>query len=609
MNKVNTHWGILFAVMSLSACGQHKPTAARWRNTAPQSQQEAGIVVQLDNENQALSLRSHVEEIMQQNENVEVREISQAHGMYEFHNISKAELMKNLNAFDVHSYQNVFFRNLIPQAKKQPLAQLKTVNVDSCLEGDKQPTADIAPTSQITKLNSIIPIVDLKDGAVSFTSKASISNQPDKTLEKLWLVQGPQGSTYEHKVIEAPVISFQPDIPGAYTVSLIVQDTDRFCDVKSFEFGATYNVAFAGAKPPRAFNMTKDRARFFHLDEIGAIDAWNTAPSKGSNVIIAIVDSGVNYNHPDLAANILVNSKEIPGNKFDDDGNGKADDVTGWDFFSNDNMPVDDNMHGTHVAGLAASAVSGVAPSAKILPVKVMSAFGSGDLASITAGIRYAADRGANIINISLGADTFGMDPQTIKKISTEWEKAITYSQAKGAIVVAAAGNGYPYDPSFGPLAGQGFDIDKTTSLPASLLLNNLVTVSAVDSFGTLTDYSNFGSKAVLVAAPGGASDTNPNDKIDDSKPLLATYFMPSIASYVGLEGTSMATPVVSGALALMKSAYPKAKMAELISALSSSVVKKSALTGKVKSGGVINVPQAFKSLALLPPGIANKPH
>ena len=183
-----------------------------------------------------------------------------------------------------------------------------------------------------------------------------------------------------------------------------------------------------------------DYGQQWALSKINAPAAWNVTTGTVT-ITIAILDTGIDLGHPDLATKIWTNPGEIPANGLDDDRNGKIDDVHGWHFFHSgaENAFVqDDNGHGTHVAGIAAAAmnngigVAGVAWRAQIMPVKVLDEYGSGWLSDVAAGIVYASDQGAKIINVSLGGSALS---QTLCD-------AVAYaSQTTGALVVAAAGN------------------------------------------------------------------------------------------------------------------------------------------------------------------------
>ncbi|MDM3848392.1 MAG: S8 family peptidase [Aphanizomenon gracile PMC644.10] len=255
-------------------------------------------------------------------------------------------------------------------------------------------------------------------------------------------------------------------------------------------------------------------------DLIKAPTAWNNGYT-GQGIIVAVLDTGVDYNHQDLKNNIWSNAKEIAGNGIDDDGNGYVDDVQGWNFDSSNNNILDNNGHGTHVSGTIAAennsiGVTGIAYNSKIMPVKVLDANGSGSYSSITKGIYYAVDNGANVINLSLGGNS---SKDTLKS-------AIEYASNKGVMVVMAAGN----------------NSDALPSYPARYAYNSGIAVGAVDKNNNLADFSNrSGSQEITyVTAPGvDVYSTIPNDQ------------------YANYNGTSMAAPHIAGVVALMLSANP----------------------------------------------------
>ncbi|MGC8454142.1 MAG: S8 family peptidase [Cylindrospermopsis raciborskii] len=255
-------------------------------------------------------------------------------------------------------------------------------------------------------------------------------------------------------------------------------------------------------------------------DMINAPTAWQNGYT-GQGIIVAVLDTGVDYNHQDLNDNIWFNPKEIVGNGIDDDGNGYIDDIRGWNFQSNNNNVLDDNGHGTHVSGTIAGennaiGVTGIAYNSRIMPVKVLDEKGSGSYTSIIQGIRYATDNGARIINMSLGG---GSGSDGLKS-------ALEYAASKNVIVVMAAGN----------------DGNSIPSYPARYAYNSGLAVGAVDINNKTTNFSNrSGSQEIkYVTAPGeDIYSTVPNNK------------------YANYTGTSMATPHVAGAIALMLSANP----------------------------------------------------
>ena len=268
------------------------------------------------------------------------------------------------------------------------------------------------------------------------------------------------------------------------------------------------------------------------LDLIKAPEVWNRG-FTGQGIVVAVIDSGVDYTHPDLDNNIWVNSDEIPGNGQDDDRNGFVDDIRGWDFVDRDNNPmdIDGDGHGTHVAGIIAAennnfGVTGVAFNAKIMPVRVLDLFG-GTHADIAAGIRYAVDNGADVLNLSLGG-SFN---------APEVEQAIKYAFDKGAVVVTAAGNDGGLQPGY----------------PGRYATDFGITVGAIDRNDAIPYFSNHAGSTRLdyVVAPGvDVRSTFPGNR------------------YETMRGTSMAAPYVAGVAALVLSANPNLSPALLENAL-----------------------------------------
>ena len=260
------------------------------------------------------------------------------------------------------------------------------------------------------------------------------------------------------------------------------------------------------------------------LPKIDAPDAWDI--EKGDpNITIAIIDSGVDYNHTDIANNIWNNTDEIPGNGIDDDHNGFIDDVKGWNFVNKDNAPVDDVGHGTHCAGIASAVtnnsigIAGVCWNCKIMPVKIGNTSGL-SMVNATQGIKYAADNGADIISMSWGGA-----PSNLLK------DALDYAYTKGVVLIAAAGN----------------ENNGGGSYPA--LYDNVIAVAATDSNDKRAVFSNYGSW-VDVAAPGVdilSLRANGTDMYGDGTHIVDEKYY--IAS-----GTSMSCPHVAGLAALLLS-------------------------------------------------------
>ena len=298
--------------------------------------------------------------------------------------------------------------------------------------------------------------------------------------------------------------------------------------------------------------------------DIDAREAWSV--STGSpDVVVAVIDTGVELAHPDLAANIWVNQGEdCPGcrtNGSDDDGNGYVDDWRGWDFVNGDNNPTDDMGHGTHVSGTIAAVgnnglgVAGVTWSTKVMPLKFLSAAGTGTVADAISAILYANANGAAILNNSWGGDEF----------SQALLDAIEQTDANGALFVAAAGNSY-------------VNSDLEPNYPSGYEAANVVSVGATDQYDRRAWFSNYGTRTVDLGAPG----TN----------IYSTWLG---GSYRFQDGTSMAAPHVSGAAALAKAVFPGASGVGLKALLLRTVDPISGLSGTNRTGGRLNVDRAAR--------------
>jgi subtilisin family serine protease len=219
--------------------------------------------------------------------------------------------------------------------------------------------------------------------------------------------------------------------------------------------------------------------------DIDAPEAWDITTGD-SSVVIAVIDSGVAWDHPELVGNIWTNTGEIPGNGIDDDGNGYQDDIRGWDFLDNDNDPMDYHGHGTHVAGTIAGVghnnggITGVMWTARIMPLRFLDAAGFGNTADAIAAIDYAVENGARVMNNSWGG----------YESSQSLREAIERSNSANTVFVAAAGN-------------DGLNNDSTPTYPASFPLGNIISVAATDQDDNLASFSNYGPASVDVGAPG----------------------------------------------------------------------------------------------------------
>lgn len=251
--------------------------------------------------------------------------------------------------------------------------------------------------------------------------------------------------------------------------------------------------------------------------DINALKAWEI--TKGSRAIrIAVIDTGVDYNHPDLKSNMWINSKEIPNNGIDDDGNGYIDDIYGYDFANNDSDPMDGNGHGTHCSGTIGAVhnnqtgVSGVMADVSIMAIKFLGDDGSGSLEGALKAIDYAV-----MMDVDLMSNSWGGGGR-----SEALYEAIKRASEKGIIFTAAAGNSTSNN-------------DSKPAYPASYQLPNIVSVAALTAQNELASFSSYGKGSVHIAAPGHN--------------ILSTI---SGGKYDVFSGTSMATPHVSGVLGLL---------------------------------------------------------
>jgi thermitase len=292
------------------------------------------------------------------------------------------------------------------------------------------------------------------------------------------------------------------------------------------------------------------------------IDAPTAWAQRTSCAKVAIVDTGIDTDHPDLVAN-LYKSKDKPNNNKDDDKNGYVDDTYGYNAIKGKGSGEDDNGHGTHVAGIVAGrandalGVSGICWSAKLLPVKFMNAKGKGSTSDAIAAIQYAVKKGFKIVNGSFGSSSK----------SSALHDVVDYAQDHKVLLVFAAGN-------------NGQNIDKHPEYPAAYTDSNILAVAATTDEDQLASFSNWGSTGVDVAAPGDS--------------VLSTYLG---GGYKVLSGTSMAAPYAAGLAALLRKQESDATYGQLRKAIREKVDKPPALKGKVVYNGRINAWKALKAI------------
>lgn len=356
---------------------------------------------------------------------------------------------------------------------------------------------------------------------------------------------------------------------GRNHVVLVLEDDSKNCFYHEIRFAiSAKKILFHGPLRPRKWEEAPDLNfhLFSYLEKTDALSAWNLTHGKG--VTIAILDSGVDYQHPDLSPNILPNVlpddlRNPEGPQETSWGGGQG---TGWDFTTGDPFPMDDLGHGTHLAGIIAGALAGMAPEAKIIPIKVLNAFGIGDPALVREGIQYAIKQHVDIILMAFGSH--GSEFLEIIK------PALIEAEADDVLIVASAGN-------------EGKNNDHIPHYPSGSGYKNILSVAALGEDGNLAPYSNFGSTSVDIAAPGGDPGLGEGllgPSFDDKSHSHAA------GAYIKHFGTSEAAAVTAGAAALVKSLYPELRGASLKKRLIDLGRFNPALDGRVRSSAEVLV-------------------
>lgn len=539
--------------------------------TAPVSEQELGLIVQTNT--------AQLDQIVTTNPQATVRVLNAQHGLYEVNHISW-DTAQAISSRPV--YKNTFVKGLSSTQKSDLSLERLALNTTeeaitamrTCMNSNNIPELQVSISYNPETLT-----INLGE-EVSISALATAHAEVGGDVRFMWDMLSPGLSEQKITTGITNRQTIKPDSVGLYRFLVVAQGADLSCTHRIIPLLVTANPELSQntvAKFSQNPTNTPPLSLFKHLDAIQAQEAWSLG--KGEHIVVAVIDSGVNYNHPLLRNNMVVkSSEEINGQ--DSDNNGFIDDTIGWDFINNDRFPYDDDGHGSHVSGLIASPVFGVAPKAKILAVKALNAAGSSDIGTVVSAIYYAVDNGAKIINASLGFQSMETAPQPLLD-------AVAYAQSKDVIFLAAAGNGDE--------TGRGYDITQRPVYPASITLDNVITVAATAQ-GTITSYSNYSTDFVHIAAPGG----------NGAEPVVSlTTQNASQSQLIGQSGTSMACPITVGVVALMLSQNHFLTPSEVRQILMDTGDDLTSLNGKIISGRQVNALKAVQTALDLQPALA----
>lgn len=410
------------------------------------------------------------------------------------------------------------------------------------------PTGLVTHASQVNYNNTANPKYTENEVIIKYKDN-SLNTSKDKIMYKGYSLETKQKFNSDN----LEVVS----LPQGVSVEVAISEIKKNNSVESVQPNYIYHFTDV----PNDQYFSKE----WGLQTLNVTSAWNITEGS-SDVKIGILDSGIDINHPDLKDNIWTNPGEISGNGIDDDKNGFIDDVHGWDFIHNDAKvfnSTEDDVHGTHIAGIIAAEINGigavgVAPKVKIVPLKVLGTNG-GDTTDIIKAIDYAKKLGIKIINCSFGGDSYD---EALKEAM----------QSSGILFIAAAGN-------------DGIDTDISPIYPACYNIPNVISVAAVDSNGSLASFSNYGANSIDVAAPGVS--------ILSTIPAALTKSNSYSLAYAYESGTSMATPFVTGIAALLES-----KGVNDIQTIKQKIIngttEDSSLTDKIITGGIANAYDAL---------------
>lgn len=435
------------------------------------------------------------------------------------------------------------------------------LGADTFVLGRNSAVVDPSTADIVTDFNGFVDAIGLTDNLT----------EADLILEEISIAPGISNTLIKlrsnNAILGLVANTFPEELAGTFTSATAVSDftinlsaipttiaDNNVSNLGGFDSRFGFGLVNAAAAVAKARNSPT----FPDVPDLGG-DDWGRdlikAPEvwaqglTGDGIVVAVIDSGIDYNHPDLTGNIWSNSGENgvdaagqnkANNGLDDDNNGFVDDFRGWDFVNNDNEPIDDNNHGTHISGLVAAkkdgvGMTGVAPTAKIMPLKILNRVGLGTIRDEIAAINYAVANGAKVINVSLGG----------LQLNNDELNAIRAAEAQGAIVISAAGN----------------DARPQVDYPARFANEVGIAVGSIQRNKQFGNYSNRAGSEIInyFIAPGGDGGRADSGDIYSTVPLS----VPGIP-YRYIAGTSMAVPQVAGVVALMLQANPNLTPADI---------------------------------------------
>ena len=434
-------------------------------------------------------------------------------------------------------------------------AQVTNDNEDGVYKIPSHNAKDIVPGQVLVKFKDANRIqIRRAAGKVSSTSSSPLTEMLQKygdvEMEQLLPNENPNRQMRRSKAYNGDIIQ-EHDLSQLYLINIkegdaqgtmeMVNDLQALDEVEYAE--PNYKVyIMADDNIAADYSSNPFVSQQWYLDAYGVKELWNKPIINSERPVIAIIDTGVDITHPDLKDNIWTNMGEVDGSADrDNDSNGFKNDVHGWDFINNTPKMRDSNMHGTHVAGIAAAANNGVGivganPKALIMPITTLQSDGIGDNATLIKGINYAVDNGATIINMSLG--TYGNSQALRQALENAYHSAV---------IVAAAGNDHRCIYASHKMIHQ--DIPPMPCFPAAYSF--VLGVQATTSFGDLATFSNYDDDGPLTSCESTILDP---DGFNYELKAPGTNILSTIpgGNYRQLQGTSMASPLVAGAVSAL---------------------------------------------------------